>query len=134
MASRIYAAPTRAAVDALRPLIAGEIVVPGDPGYEAAIHRWSAGTIRKAGVVCRVAGVEDVQAAVRWATAHNVEVAVKGGGLSPIGASSTSGGIVIDLGRLNSVHVDEDAMTITCGGGTIWEKVRPAYCSTRSIR
>lgn len=127
MSARAYSTASREAVDELRSLVEGEVVVPGDADYEAAIHRWSAGTIRKAGIVCRAAGPGDVQAAVRWATKHNVEIAVKGGGLSPIGASSTTGGIVIDLGRLNSVHVDKKAMTITCGGGTIWEKVRGSH-------
>ena len=70
MPGRAYSTASPEAIDELRSLVEGEIVVPGDASYEAAIHRWSAGTIRKAGVVCRAADAGDVQAAVRWATKH----------------------------------------------------------------
>ena len=49
--------------------------------------------------------------------------AVKCGGHSPGGASSSDGGIVIDLGLMNSVTAKVDEKTILAGGGALWRDV-----------
>jgi FAD/FMN-containing dehydrogenase len=48
---------------------------------------------------------------------------VKCGGHSPGGASSSDGGIVIDLSLINSVTAKADEKTIIAGGGALWRDV-----------
>jgi hypothetical protein len=51
-------------VSELREKISGGVLVPGDEGYEASLHRWAANAERKAGVVVLVENTSDVAAAV----------------------------------------------------------------------
>jgi FAD/FMN-containing dehydrogenase len=68
----------------------------------------------------------DVRAALLWAQAHGVEIAVKGGGHSTAGTSSSEGGLVVDLSRMNQVTVDLGRKTITAQGGATWKEVDEA--------
>jgi len=52
-----------------------------------------------------------------------------GGGHNPSGASSTNGGLVIDLSKyLNKVIVDQEAKIAHVGGGALWSDVDAATC------
>jgi FAD/FMN-containing dehydrogenase len=58
---------------------------------------------------------------------HAIDLAIKGGGHSPNGSSSSSGGLVIDLARhFRSVSVDPAAKTVAAGGGCTWKDVDAA--------
>jgi len=46
--------------------VKGDVLVPGDEGYEEAIVRWSDSATKRAGVVVLVNGPEDVAAAVSF--------------------------------------------------------------------
>lgn len=65
----------------------------------------------------------DIRTALLWAQEHNVDIAVKGGGHSTAGTSSSEGGLVIDLSRMNRVTVDTTNKTITAQGGAVWKEV-----------
>ena len=52
-----------------------------------------------------------------------------GGGHNPSGASSTNGGLVVDLSKyLNKVIVDQEAKIAHVGGGALWSDVDAATC------
>ncbi|HEX9415189.1 MAG TPA: FAD-binding oxidoreductase [Gaiellaceae bacterium] len=65
-------------------------------------------------VVC--AAPEDVSKSILWAREHEVPVAVRSGGHSYAGYS-VSDGLVVDMGRLRSVEVNERGGTVTIGPG-----------------
>ncbi len=67
--------------------------------------------------------VTEVSKLVEFASLHNLELAVRGGGHSTGGTSSTNGGLVIDLSGMRAVSVDESAKTIIAQGGALWEDV-----------
>ncbi|KAL4936883.1 hypothetical protein BDV06DRAFT_204038 [Aspergillus oleicola] len=117
-------------IEALRTLLKSSIVyTPQDEGYEDAIRRWSDTGVRQAGLVVQPTDVEDVVTALVWAQSSHrnvIDVAVKGGGHSVSGTSSSDGGLVIDLSRMNSVSVDTAKKTVTVGGGAIWKDVDEA--------
>jgi FAD/FMN-containing dehydrogenase len=109
----------RAALAAFRERFQGEVVVPGDPGYDRARAVWNATADARPAVVARCAGVGDVVAAVRFARERELLVAVRGGGHSYPGFSTCDGGIVIDLSPMAGVRVDPDRRMATAAGGAL---------------
>jgi FAD/FMN-containing dehydrogenase len=103
----------------------GEIVGPDDPGYDAASRTVLAGGTPA--YVIRPAGVEDVQAAVRYAAASGLPLAVRGGGHSFAAFGTNDGGLVIDLAGLAGIDViDKDKHLVRVGGGATWGQVATA--------
>jgi FAD/FMN-containing dehydrogenase len=99
----------------------GDIVTPSDPDYAAAIARWASNAVRNAKVVAFVKDSEDVTLALNFARDSKLPLAIKGGGHSAAGASSSEGGLVIDLSRhLRGVRVDAENKLAYVGGGAIW--------------
>lgn len=68
----------------------------------------------------------DVSTALSWAQENTIDVAVKGGGHSTAGTSSSDGGLVIDLSQMNQVTVDVSRKYITAQGGATWKEVDEA--------
>jgi FAD/FMN-containing dehydrogenase len=99
----------------------GEIIVPQDPGYEAARKVWNADIDRRPRLIARCKGVADVVAAVLFAREHNLLVAVRGGAHSIAGHSVCDGGMVIDLSPMTGVRVDPARKTIRVQGGCLNE-------------
>jgi FAD/FMN-containing dehydrogenase len=110
---------TPADLDDLRGNLRGELLVPGQEGYEAARHVWNGAFDKKPSVIVRCAGAADVSQAVKFARSHDLLVAVKGGGHSLSGQSVCDGGLMIDLTPMNSVRVDPIAKTARVEPGTL---------------
>src|ERR671923_243702 len=107
-----------ATVQELREAVRGEILAPGDDGYEEACRIWNgAHDGRRPALVARCTGAADVIAAVGFARSNDLTIAVRGGGHSIAGFSTCDGGVVIDLSPMNSVRVDAAARRATVGGG-----------------
>ena len=108
----------------LRDAVRGQILTPGDEGYHEASNVWNgAHDGHRPAVIVRCTGVADVLAAVGFARSTDLPVAVRGGGHSIAGFSTIDGGIVIDLGPMNDVHVDPTARRAAVGGGAVWADV-----------
>ena len=107
------------AVAAFREDFGGEIVLPGDDGYEAARIVWNAAVDRHPAMVVRPTGVEDVAAAVRFGREHDLVIAVRCGGHSMGGFSTCDDGIVIDLSAMRGATVDPDRRTARVLGGSL---------------
>ena len=75
---------------------------------------------RRPALIARCAGVADVIAAVRFARAHRVLASVRGGGHNAPGNAVCDGGLMIDLGGMNSIRVDPVSRTARAEGGTTW--------------
>jgi FAD/FMN-containing dehydrogenase len=102
----------------------GDIVTPADADYASAIARWASNAQRNAKMVAFVKDAEDVALAIKFAKESKLPLAIRGGGHSCSGASSSEGGIVIDLSRyLNGVRIDAERKIAIAGGGALWESV-----------
>lgn len=66
---------------------------------------------------------QDVSRTLLLAQQYQLDIAVRGGGHASSGASSSDGGVVIDLGQMRTVSVDSLNQKVTVGGGAIWEDV-----------
>jgi len=105
----------------------GDIVTSQDAGYEQAIDRWATNATRRAAVVAFVKGPEDVGLAVKYAREAALPIAIRGGGHSSAGTSSSENGLVIDLSRyLNQVRVDPEQKLTYVQGGATWKAVDEA--------
>jgi FAD/FMN-containing dehydrogenase len=104
----------------------GDIVTPNDPDYTAAIGRWALNAQIHAQVVAFVKSEADVALALKYAKGNQLPLAIKCGGHSAGGASSTDG-LVIDLSRhMNGVRIDAPNKLAYVGGGALWETVDKA--------
>jgi hypothetical protein len=101
--------------EALQQAIAGEVILPGAPGYDAARRPALAGydDIRPAAVVrCRSA--EDVAEALVFARGAGLPAVARSGGHDFAGRSTTTG-VVIDVGPLADVAFADGVATIGAG-------------------
>jgi FAD/FMN-containing dehydrogenase len=98
----------------------GELVLPGDRGYDEHRKVWNGSIDRRPGLTARCADPADVSAAVRFARRMDLQVAVRGGGHSFPGLSVCDGGIVIDLGLMKAISVDPEARTARAAAGVLW--------------
>jgi len=113
------AIPTRHQLDEFGRAFAGEIIPPDAAEYDDARRVWNAMFDRRPALVVRPSNVEDVVTAVRFGRERDLEIAVRGGGHSAVGHSTTDGGLVIDLGRMNDVSVDPSRRLARTGGGAL---------------
>lgn len=116
-----------AKLDILRKSFKGDIVTSSDVDYPQAIARWALNAQRNAKVVAFVMDEEDVSLAIKFAKEENLPIAVRGGGHSASGASSSEGGLVIDLSRhIIGIQVNPEKKVAIVGGGAIWATVDKA--------
>src|SRR3954466_12299955 len=80
---------------------------------------------RRPEVLTRPLDVDDVVSAVAYAVDAGLPIAVRGGGHSVAGHCIGDGSLVVDLRLMREVHVDPEAMTATCSGGTLWQDLDP---------
>lgn len=104
----------------LREIFRGELLQPGDDGYETARRIWNGAIDRRPGLIARCTGVADVLAAVRFARERNLVVAVRGGGHNVAGTAVCDDGLVIDLSPMKGMRVDPAARTARAEPGLLW--------------
>jgi FAD/FMN-containing dehydrogenase len=109
--------------DRLGGSLRGELLLPRSAGYDAARRIWNGVIERRPACIARCAGVADVVAAVRFARAHGLEIAVRGGGHNVAGTALSDDGIVIDVSAMRSVWVEPAARTAWVQGGALWGDV-----------
>ncbi|KAL9002134.1 MAG: hypothetical protein Q9188_004926, partial [Gyalolechia gomerana] len=100
-----------------------QVLTPDSEGYEDSIKRWSDAVERRAGIVVYVGSAKDISTTIILSRSYAVPFVVSGGRHSSSGASSTDGGLVIDLRKMRRVSVDASTNTVRAQGGCIWEDV-----------
>jgi FAD/FMN-containing dehydrogenase len=104
-------------IDEFAAALAGRLIRPTDPDYDAARRIWNATIDKHPGLIVRCLGVADVVQAVKFADANDLLVAVRGGGHNVAGRALCDNGVVIDLSAMRGVVVDPEARVVRVQGG-----------------
>jgi FAD/FMN-containing dehydrogenase len=95
----------------LRAAFDGQVIAPDDPGYDQARKVFYGKWDRRPAAVVRPTSAEEVARVVTLAADAGLELAVRGGGHSLAGHSTTQGGIVLDLSAMDGLEVDPEQRT-----------------------
>ncbi len=101
----------------------GDLIVPGDPGYDEARAVYNAMIDKRPAAIARCRDTADVVACVRFGREHDIEIAVRGGGHSAAGLGVWDGALVIDLSLLRSTTVSPESHTVRADAGCTWGDV-----------
>ncbi len=101
----------------------GDLIVPGDPGYDDARSVYNGMIDKHPAAIARCRDIADVISCVGFARRHGAEIAVRGGGHSGAGLGVADGALVIDLSLLRSTTVDPARRTVRADAGCTWGDV-----------
>ena len=87
--------------------VTGRVIVPDDPTYDQARTVFYGGIDKRPAAIVRVANVGDIQRVIEVARVGGYELAVRSGGHSIVGHSTTDGGIVIDLRSMSKIEINQ---------------------------
>lgn len=97
--------------------VAGQVVTPDDPEYDKARAVFYGGIDKRPSAIVRVSSVDDVSRVIATARNEGLELAVRSGGHSIAGHSTTDGGLVVDVRNMAKIDVDPVGRTAWIGTG-----------------
>ena len=101
----------------------GEVLRPGDAGYEEA-RRVHNGLIDKRPLlIARCRTVPEVVAAVDFGRLNGLEISVRGGGHSVAGFGVCDGGLMIDLSPMKEIDVEAERRVVRAQPGVTWSEL-----------
>jgi FAD/FMN-containing dehydrogenase len=111
---------TDAAVEDFKRGLRGRLLRAGDDGYHGTRKIWNGMTDRRPALIVRCAGAADVITCVNFARAHDLVLAVRGGGHNVAGNAVCDGGLMVDLSGMKTVRVDPARRTARADAGVTW--------------
>jgi len=113
---------TDAAVLALRELLTGDVVLPGDDGWNSARQAWNLAVDQEPALVVLPESAEDVGTIVNFARRHGLRVAPQGTGhnANPLQLDRT---ILVKTERMRGVEIDHENRSARVEAGAIWIQV-----------
>ena len=95
----------------LRSAIKGQVIAPADTGYDEARAIFYGGIDRRPAVIVRAANATDISRVVSLARDTEAELAIRSGGHSVAGHSTTEDGILLDLSLMKGLEIDVENRT-----------------------
>src|ERR1700722_14597791 len=114
---------TTAPYEELSAALRGPLILAGEPGYAEARAVYNAMIDRHPAAIARCTDTADVITCVRFARAHGVDIAVRGGGHNAAGLAVSDDALVIDLSGLRSTPVSPQDHTVRVDPGCTWGDV-----------
>ncbi len=99
------------------------VLTPGDPGYATARLLLNRSYSPEPAVIVYCATTSDVGLTIAFAREWSLPLAIRSGGTSPAGFSANNGGLILDLSKLDTVVVDQHALTVDIGPGAKMQAV-----------
>jgi FAD/FMN-containing dehydrogenase len=113
----IPSTPTMLSIDTLRTEFPGRVIAPGDAEYDQARTVLYGGFDKHPAVIIRVEDATEVARVIELARETGLELAVRSGGHSNAGHSTTEGGILLDLSPMKAIEIDDAAQTAWAQAG-----------------
>jgi hypothetical protein len=113
----ISSTPTLLSIETLRTEFPGRVTAPGDATYDRARTILFGGFDKHPAVIIEVEDANEVARVIELARETELELAVRCGGHSNAGHSTTEGGIVLDLSRMKAIEFDDASQTAWAEGG-----------------
>jgi FAD/FMN-containing dehydrogenase len=104
----------------------GELVRPGDSGYEDGRRLFNAMIDRRPALIARCRTKTDVAGALSLARERGLEVSVRAGGHGVAGLAIREGGLVIDVSPMKRVRVDPVERIAVAEAGVTWGELDAA--------
>src|SRR4051812_29926514 len=101
--------------------ITGVVLLPGQDGYDQECAAYNFAVPNRPAVVVGAAGAADIQAAVLFAEAHDLDVAVMNTGHTTIVPGEQT--LLITTRRMNEVSIDPATRSARVGAGVRWQQV-----------
>lgn len=112
--------------ETLKSVLRGQVIEPEDAEYHTARVVWNGMIDRRPALIVRCRNAGDVVSAVNYARAHNLAIAVHGGGHNVAGYAVCEGGMMIDMSPMNGVRVTPALDRAFVEGGATWGDVDAA--------
>jgi FAD/FMN-containing dehydrogenase len=112
-----------AAAAELGKTFSGQLLKPGDAGYEEARRVHNGLVDKRPALIAQCRSAADVVDGVKLTQKLGLEVAVRGGGHNVAGRATIDGGVMIDLAPMKEVHVDAQSRTVHAQGGVTWAEL-----------
>jgi FAD/FMN-containing dehydrogenase len=112
-------------VAALRAGCKGEVLSPGDDGFDLARQAFNLLVDQRPAAVAMPADADDVAEIVRFAREHGLRVAPQrtGHNAGPLG--DLAGTVIVRTSELGEVEIDGEARSARVGGGAQWQDLIP---------
>jgi FAD/FMN-containing dehydrogenase len=110
-------------LEALRAVIAGQVFVPGEAGYDQARQGWNLAVDTRPAVVVAAGSAADVTQAVRYARAHGMRIAPQGTGHGAEPLEPLDGAMLLRTTRMRQVRIDPATRTARAEAGATWQDV-----------
>lgn len=114
------------AVHDLQAALSGKLISRDSSDYDNARRVWNGMIDRHPALIIRCMDATDVVAAITFAREQRMEVAVRSGGHSFAGQSTTDGGILIDLSPMKAISIDRIRRIARIEPGLTWGEVAKA--------
>ncbi len=112
-----------AGLGALRDLLDGEVVIPGDPEWDDARLAWNLAADQRPAAVVYAESAADVVAVVEHARDNGLHVTTQGTGHFANTLDSFESTILLKTSRLRGVEIDPEARVARVEAGVLWEEV-----------
>ncbi len=109
-------------LDGMRSGFSGQILVPGDAGYEAARRVHNGLIDKRPALIAQCQNTADIVDAVNVGRDAGLEISVRGGGHNVAGRAVTEGGLMIDLAPMKGMYVDPKTAKVRAQGGLTWRE------------
>jgi hypothetical protein len=109
----------------LRERIEGDVVLPGDAGWDGARQAWNLVADQHPAAVVYAASAEDIVTTLRLAAEHGLRVAAQGTGHGATTLPDLDSTLLLRTSRLTNVEVDPSARLARVEAGAQWSDVVP---------
>jgi len=106
-------------LDGLKMRMRGQLLFPGEPGYDDSRTVWNGMIDRRPAAVARCLGTSDVIECVKLAAANDLLLCIKSGGHNIAGLACADGGLMLDLSAMRGVWVDTRRKIAHAQGGCL---------------